>query len=396
MSHPYPTRAQTEKLFVTADPARDPEGIVSRYLEFEFHRLRLDLSFVLGGGLTERLKILHWYLADYGPYRELRLPLSAEQIAFLNSPMPLLGLGVEVTIAAYGFIRNDLGPDRNLVDPARLREDLYWWCIRRSAQFAPGGELVTHDHVRLLTFMGPEEAGKRFPLNYFARRTAELDDTLSFLNLDLTTHRVVLVCILILRAVERPHLVRFLPRAAVSQLLRTVEGAEATSLDRILALALGLSGTKDGGASEAASFRSAIEARLDRAGYALSGSRSATSSGRGNAGLCFVEDPTISSGLDPGIAVIGPTLKASGLGQATRLSIDVLTEAGLEPAVYDFGLDNPAPTGFLDRRSRSRGCARHVRSTSSSSMPNPFLSLSPTSIDPSTTAPTTSDTSSGS
>ena len=44
--------------------------------------------------------------------------------------------------------------------------------------------------------------------------------------------------------------------------------------------------------------------------------------------------------------LIGPLAKTSGLGQATRLSAEVLRATGLDVRGVDFDLDNPAPEGF--------------------------------------------------
>jgi glycosyltransferase involved in cell wall biosynthesis len=46
------------------------------------------------------------------------------------------------------------------------------------------------------------------------------------------------------------------------------------------------------------------------------------------------------------VQLIGPLGKASGLGQATRLSAAILRETGLSVRGVDFDLDNPAPEGF--------------------------------------------------
>ena len=46
------------------------------------------------------------------------------------------------------------------------------------------------------------------------------------------------------------------------------------------------------------------------------------------------------------VQLIGPLAKASGLGQATRLSADILRATGLDVRGVDFDLDNPAPEGF--------------------------------------------------
>ena len=46
------------------------------------------------------------------------------------------------------------------------------------------------------------------------------------------------------------------------------------------------------------------------------------------------------------LQLIGPFEKASGLGQATRLSASILEQTGVEVNCVNFGLDNPAPEGF--------------------------------------------------
>ncbi len=46
------------------------------------------------------------------------------------------------------------------------------------------------------------------------------------------------------------------------------------------------------------------------------------------------------------VQVIGPFAKASGLGQAARLSVDSLRTTDLVVRAVDFDLDNPAPEGF--------------------------------------------------
>ena len=67
----------------------------------------------------------------------------------------------------------------------------------------------------------------------------------------------------------------------------------------------------------------------------------------GHTGECFLPPSRPVGPIEQGVAVIGPAYKASGLGQAMRLSVDVLTCCeGTRPTVIDFGLDNPAPVGF--------------------------------------------------
>ena len=53
------------------------------------------------------------------------------------------------------------------------------------------------------------------------------------------------------------------------------------------------------------------------------------------------------------VQVIGPLHKASGLGQATRLSYDALQKVFPDCSAYDFDMDNPAPSGFNAARPTS-------------------------------------------
>lgn len=334
----YQTRAQAQKLFDAANPAIDPEGLISRYLEFEFYRFKQDLSFAINGNLTERLKVLHWYLAGYGPHRNLPLPLSKQQIDFLNTPVPIIGLGLDISIAAFSFITNELGPNRDLRDDNVLRESLYWWCVQRAPKLAPHGELVTPPQIRTLTYTDQRDVGRKFPLNYFARRTWELDGSLQQLNLEAALDRAVLVCILMLRCVDTPFYAQFLPRASVAELLSTRSG-EKSGFEQILGKAIG--------EDEAHELRVRLETHLTASGFSfVSSARDQNGAHAGNIALSLHRDPQIARGLEPGIAVIGPTRATSGLGQATRLSVDVLKHIDRDPVVYDFGLDNPAPIGF--------------------------------------------------
>jgi hypothetical protein len=347
-ARPYSSRSHPHKLFATASPGIDPEGIISRYLAYQVQSSNLDQTLAVHGSLTERMNALHRYLVGDGSRRTLPLPLSRSQIDFLNAPVKILGLGGELSVAAYSFIQTEWEGDRTLQSDSVLRKALHWWCFERSVLIAPDGELVTPSQVRLLTVVGEEDRDREYPLNDSVRRTAELDSSLGLLDLDRASDRALLVCVLILRAARTPYLAQFLPRPAVAQLLRTRRGDDTGPyLDRMLALALTAEPlpTPDDIAA-AAALRSSSEARIKRAGFSLSASGSGGYTASKDTAPCYVDDPRISPGLDTGVAVIGPTRAASGLGQAARLSIEILSHTSFKPAVLEFGLFNPAPVGF--------------------------------------------------
>ena len=344
----YPTRGKVETLLDTASPEVDPECLVSRYLEFEFHRSRQGDALAINGNLTERLKILHWYLTSYARHRKLPVPLSAKQIAFLNGPVPILGLGVEISIIAYSFITAEIGRNTDLRDDVALQESIFWWCAHKAPKLAPSGELITPAQIRLLTRPGPHDAGTRFPLNYFVRKLCETDPVLATLDLRATTDRAVLICILMLRCVDNPTYALFLPSGALAELIAPPSAGDPSLFESMVALAFGSSERTP--PDQAATLRSLLVQALDRHGLSMGRTSRKLASNASGSGLFAQQDPNIRFGLEPGIAVIGPHRATSGIGQAMRVSVDVLSHAGRDPAVLDFPLDNPAPLGFATSR----------------------------------------------
>ncbi|MCJ2134424.1 glycosyltransferase [Methylobacterium sp. J-026] len=340
------SRRQLDQLLETARPDQDPEGLITRYVAFEVARSERHRDFVPDGDLIERMRVLYWYLTESNVYHRLPVPLSRSQIDFLNAPMPLLGLAAEVSIAAYAFITQDFEPGIDLHDVAALRRALYWWAVERAAQICPGGDLITPAQVRVLCAADDSTAARDFALTYFLRTYHASDAALQALDLNSDAGRATLVAIVLLRALEKPHLVRLLPWNTVSPLLHSIERDRSPLLTDLLAVALGQPGSPDSARAEGLSAR--IRARYgDHGPNARASLRPAPL--EGGAGLPFLRDPRFSDGPEAGVAVIGPTRATSGLGQAMRLSLEILESAGRSPAQLDFFPGNPAPIGFTAR-----------------------------------------------
>lgn len=116
------------------DRASDPEGLITKYVQFEsFRLLREGHLQEMSGTLQDRLKVLMWYLIDYVAHRSAKyeMPLSAEQIRFLNSPMPIAGGSPAVTVALYNFVARELPSHIHLDRPDILKEALFWWCTQK-------------------------------------------------------------------------------------------------------------------------------------------------------------------------------------------------------------------------------------------------------------------------
>ncbi len=325
-------------LFETAWPLSDPEGLITKFVAYESFRIKRDQYLhEMTGSLQDRLGVLLWYLSDYVRDRQgaFVVPLSAQQTAYLNSPAPLAGASPAVTIALQNFVARELPSHLNLHDPVLLREALYWWCVER----APGSKLetrlVTEDQVAALRYE-EQWIGEDYPFNAFMTLFFNRHQQLHALDMNSSRDRAAFTHYLILYGFTQPHLLRFLPQETLRRVMRD-QGVSNLS-DRIFAkLAIADEPT----AEEGRALRTRGADLLRRGGWAADGRFEENTF---HSGECFERRRAFGPRIEPGIAVIGPIHKASGLGQAARLSYDVLAQVEqTKPTVRGFDLDNPAP-----------------------------------------------------
>jgi glycosyltransferase involved in cell wall biosynthesis len=330
----YATRARLETLLATDASEYEPVHLVTRYLAY---RAELAHRPVPPGDPAGSLAALQRYLAAEG-HRPGGLPLSPPQIAFLNAPMPRFGLAPEVSVAAYNAIVEARPEASDFADPAALREALFWWCTEGAPALAPDGSLITEAQVRLLTRGATPNAS--YPLNDFLRTYLSRDPALAPVTGGGMLERALALCILILRCARAPALARFLPAAATAEILAPAGTDAGSRFEALLALAL------EGGPEPAQALSRQLTESLAAQGLALASPR--PPAGHPGTAPALARDPRISSGLEPGIAVIGPVRAASGIGQATRQSLAALRAAGRHPAILDYRGDFPSPLGGPD------------------------------------------------
>ncbi len=173
---------------------------------------------------------------------------------------------------------------------------------------------------------------------------------LHFLDMNRGRDRAAYFLYLVVYSFTQPRILTYLPRESLRRVLSDRKRTRSI-LDE--ALARFCVPNDDGTANHerAQALRRNGEAFLARYGLSLDWDRPFTSLTRdpatGNTGECFLPPIEAVGPIEEGVAVIGPAFKASGLGQAMRLSVEVLTRCeSKRPTVCDFGLDNPAPVGF--------------------------------------------------
>ena len=326
------------RLLEIVHPEKDPEGLITRFVAQECARVVRDaFDDAVDGTLQERLGVLLWYLDHYALSRAFaaHVPLSPGQIAGLNAPVPLGGGEPAITVALQNFILRDRPSHANLIDPALLRDAIYWWCIDKAPWLRLEHTLVTSAQIAFLRREG-RGAGTEFPCTLFMVGWHAAHPALHGLDLELPRDRAALLVHLVVASFLRPDLLRYLPSGPLRVLLRA-EAWRGPLLDGVLARFAGTGETGSGAEASGKALRGKGEDLLSAAGVRLA------------PGLPRRErNPVVPMIPAPGVGVVGPIRKSSGLGRAARLSLAALAEAeDIAPAALAFDLENPAPGGTV-------------------------------------------------
>ena len=329
-------------LFETAQPTFDPDGLITKFLQYESFRIdREKYEFAMAGTVQDRLLVVMWYLVKYLRDRNYayRVPLSKAQVDFLNRPIPLAGYPAAVSVAFLNFMQKERPEFANVLDPAVLRKAMFWWCCERTPRDRLDTTLVTKEQVAVLA-IEEQFGGELFPFNGFMAEYFNCHTELHALSMVKPLDRAIFVHYLVLKSFAEPYITRFLPRDSVRMLLQ----ANADGLVNFDGAIAHLAAPAGAGPIDGAELRRKGEALLARFGYGL---RRNPAIEAHDSAECLLPKRDLSASPETGVALIGPIQKASGLGQATRLSYDVLKRAEpVAPTTLTFDLDNPAPVGF--------------------------------------------------
>ncbi|GJE52626.1 hypothetical protein GOFOIKOB_5699 [Methylobacterium tardum] len=322
-------------LLETARPERDPDGLISKFLRYEVIRSGgRDLKAKLSGTTKDRLNVLLWYIAEYSLRwgRSLSVPLSESQLRFLNDPLPVDGFPASISVALWNLLRRDRPDLIDITKPEVENEALYWWCFEKTLQLNLERKLVTPEQVSALRRVDQAPYG-RFPLSTFMRLHIAKNPELQCLNLHSAAGRLAALHYFLLLSCKHPHIAELLPVQSLRALLASRADGTNTFEDNLSFL---LRDAPDAGnlAGQARS-NSAGGAGASNAGPLQGARRDTTSTAR----PCQAPDE--------GVTVIGPIEKTSGLGQATRLSYQIL-ERSTAPSLsaMPFNVENPALIGF--------------------------------------------------
>ena len=182
--------------------------------------------------------------------------------------------------------------------------------------------------------------GEEYPFNAFMSLFFNRHQELHSLDMSIPRDRAAFFHYLLMYGFTQPHIMRLLPKDRTQRTLRM--GHEGASvLDRVFAR---LAIAEDATVADGRSLREMGADVLEKSGWNFG--RDPQARPARDTGETFVRRRSLESPVESGLALIGPIRKTSGLGQATRLSHDILKHVDREPTVLVFDLDNPAPVGF--------------------------------------------------
>ena len=319
-------------------------ALMTGYSEYVRYRYKLDQSFDPQSNPVDAAHFLNWYIAGYSTLRHgLRVPIAKPMLDYLNADVVIPGQRASLSRATWAFMMNvpPLLQSISFQNPDWVAWAVYWWAIDQTKAMHVEDCLVPQSYIDLLSAVPETWAGRAFAPNQFLQRLHNQTPALAGLDLEREDDRRQLILAVMLMAVQRPDYLRYIPAEVLEALLSAGQSGESA----FSAFCRKLS----------PDFATAI-ARADYAAvlrlkaFDLDSRRFLTFTAEGHR-VEVASLPAVASDDIVDLQLIGPFEKASGLGQATRLSASVIAQIGSDPASLtvnsvNFGLDNPAPEGF--------------------------------------------------
>lgn len=335
----------TDTIFEAYDPRGNSRVPMTKYQEYCIRRFKVDAEFDTNQD-QGRFQALMWYIEAYANLRlPMRVPFSAEQVRWMLTPdAPYLNARALPRIVD-AFARRSLENINPYSNEKNFLTLAYWWSIEFAANCGVEHFLIPDIFISALGAAKPGDS-RMFPESAFLARYIEMHSGDAWLT-DTPVQR--LACyIRVLCAPSGIHHALFFP----SKILKTLSnlpdpavtqdgllGIGPAEVDRVkrLAVAATAYATRH---KRLRSGRENISAPiLDREWEKIS---KRPAKRPPNYETLPVLDGAGSTFPAP-VRVIGAISSQSGLGQATRMSIESLRSVGVQPQILDFYLDNPAP-----------------------------------------------------
>lgn len=258
------------------------------------------------------------------------VPLSADDLAYLNAPVPL-GDGIrEITRAAFLFGRDDFDICKpgHAVSDADYDRLVYWWVVDRSRRLHVDDCLVTPEQVERMRRQEPGPDAE-FPLSRFMTLFVSRNAALRGFRTDTPRARRTVYCILLLYALRLPHILNLMPQEWLARLgdWRGEDADARGDFGDICRVAI----------DKQLAWFSRQQARDSRAAsHGVAGHRVAS------ARLPRPQGPAVD------VQIIGPFQRTLGLGHSCRRLAGLIGDLGYKPNLVDVDLKNDSPREPLD------------------------------------------------
>ena len=326
----------------------NPRVPISKYGDFVRHRFRMEDQFNLGQASAEAANFLKWYLESYCVLRGAkRAPLAAAEINYLNELVVYGGQSYSLSRVTWMFLLDnpDLLGRLNLNSAQSYLEVVYWWAIERSRSLWVEDCLVHSSYRQALSTVAERWRVVDYPLSQFMEVYFNHHDEWHFLNFEYESDRAIYYIVLLLSTLAQPTLQQYMPRIWLRRLLQVRSGGES-AIGRVLSQVM----PDSPGRAYLSDFRQALASR----GYDVDRQKSLALTIEGHRVANLALRPEVQEAAPVPVQIIGPLQKASGLGQATRMSYDAMLPHFPGCSAYDFDIDNPAPVGFNAVRQSSQ------------------------------------------
>jgi glycosyltransferase involved in cell wall biosynthesis len=307
------------------------------YLDYVAFRYRENERFDRRPGGEDNERFLYWYLTTYRAHEPWRVPLARRDIDFLNAPVVMPNLRPSFSRAMWWRISQQPHLMASLT-PERVEWFIYWWCMAEAPNLGFEDCLVPERFAELLQAIHPVRRLDAFGLCTFTEQFFLGHDRFHFLDMGSGEGRRFLVLCLMVIAIGRPDVLRYLPPAQLEAVLREKDG-DPSDLERFVAELL--VSRPDLPRMTAARYAGILR----RQGFDLTSKSFLTVTPEGDR-FHAAAMPVPAGPPTVDVQMIGPFQKASGLGQAARLSARIMEHTGYSVNSVDFGMDNPAPEGF--------------------------------------------------
>ncbi|MEM9797844.1 MAG: glycosyltransferase [Pseudomonadota bacterium] len=309
---------------------------VSAYLDYIRHKYAVAGNFDIDGVPEDKDHFLDWYIRYHRMADGLRPPLGRGEIDYLNETNVMAGQVAQFSrVMWWNLLR-----DRDMLSSlSGTEEDVilvaYWWAWETAPRFLVEDCLVRRGDIERLRSIRPSVARSPQPISRFMEMFHSRNPHYHFLDLARPADRHLLGMAMIVMAFRRPDVLQFMPTKAIDAAFSRDNGP--SPVERFLSALLQTEITLD---------RAMYDRMLRQVGYDAQAHRFLYRTVNGDrlhaAGLAVpgADDPKVD------VQLIGPIRKASGLGQAMRLSAEILDQTGLEVVKVSSDLDNPAPVGF--------------------------------------------------